>query len=239
MKTKLLNTLLFFTSPFIFSQTIKGKVVFNNYGIPKVEIINENSKTVVISDTDGTFSIAAKMNDVLIFIAKNYEVKKITVNPLIINDTDLSIELVLIGEELKEVVISNIENKTIWLTKEEIEQIKLNSSRPKPGLKIEGYKESPTLVGIDFIRIGKQIYKLLKKEENKKTELPKVKFKDLAKTTCNDNYFVETLKLKPEEIELFLEFCDADPKSKTIAETKNTLITMDFLLQKSILFKKQ
>lgn len=238
MITKLLSILLIFASPFGFSQTIKGKVVFNNYAIPKVEIINENSKTVVVSDADGTFSIAAKRNDMLIFIAKNYELKKIVINPLIINDNDLNIELVLKAEELKEVVISNIGNKTAWLTKEEIEQIKLNSSRPKQGLKIIDYKESPMLFGVDFIRIGKQIHKLFKNEESIKTESVKANFKDFAKTNCDQNYFIKTLKLKPDEIELFLDFCDADSKSKIIANSKNVLSTMDFLLEKSIEFKK-
>jgi hypothetical protein len=40
MKVKLLSALILFTSQFSFSQTIKGKVVFNNYAIPKVEVIN-------------------------------------------------------------------------------------------------------------------------------------------------------------------------------------------------------
>lgn len=238
MRTKLLSTLLIFASPFGFSQTIKGKVVFNNYAIPKVEIINENSKTVVVSDADGTFSIAAKRNDILIFIAKNYELKKIVIIPETINKDNLLVELILKAEELKEVVISKTGHKTIWLTKEEIEQIKLNSSRPKQGLKIIDYKESPMLFGVDFIRIGKQIHKLFKKEESIKTESVKANFKDFAKANCDQNYFINTLKLKPDEIELFLDFCDADSKSRIIANSKNVLSTMDFLLEKSIEFKK-
>lgn len=239
MITKLLSILVLFTSQFGFSQTIKGKIVFNNYAIPKVDVINSNSKILTVSDAKGNFSIVAKMNDTLIFIAKNYELKKVTVNPLIINDKDLKIELVLKAEELKEVVISKIGLKTTWLTKEEIEQIKLNSSRPKQGLKIIDYKESPMLFGVDFIRIGKQINKLFKKEESIKTESVKANFKDFTKANCDQNYFINTLKLKPEEIELFLDFCDADSKSKTIANSKNVLSTMDFLLEKSIAFRKQ
>lgn len=239
MKTKLLSNFLILTSPFIFSQTIKGKIVCNNYAIPNVEVINSNSRILTVSDANGNFSIPAKTNDTLVFIAKNYELKKITINTLIINDKDLSIELMLKAEELEEVLISNVEHKTIWLTKEEIRQIKLNSSRPKQGLKITGYTEPPMLVGVDFIRIGTMIGGLLKKEkEPAKKEKPIVSFKDLAKTSCDQNYFLETLKVKPDEIELFLEFCDADPKSKTIAASKNVLSTMDFLLEKSIEFKK-
>ncbi len=161
------------------------------------------------------------------------------ITPETVNKNNLLVELILKPLELKEVVVSKIGHKTIWLTKEEIEQIKLNSSRPKQGLKIIDYKEPPTLFAIDFIRIGKQIYKLFKKEESIKTESPKANFKDFTKANCNQNYFINTLKLKPDEIELFLDFCDADSKSKTIVASENVLSTMDFLLEKSIVFKKQ
>ncbi len=237
MKVKLLGTLLLFTSQFSFSQTIKGKVLFNNYAVPNVEIINENSKTLTLSDVNGDFSIVAKTNDILVFVSKQYELKKIAINPLIANNNDLIVELTLKAEELKEVVISTIEHKTTWLTKEEIEEIKLNSSRPKQGLKIIDYKEPSTLFGADFIRLGKQVTKLFKKEETTKAESLNTNFKDFAKASCEKNYFLKTLKLKPDEIELFLEFCDADPKYQTVAESKNVLSTMDFLFKKSMDFK--
>lgn len=239
MNIKLLSTLLLFTSQFSFSQTIKGKIVFNNYTIPKVDIINVNSKILSVSDANGYFSIVAKINDTLVFTSKEYELKKIVISPETINKDNLLVELILKAEELKEVVISKVGHKTTWLTKEEIEQIKLNSSRPKQGLKIIDYKEPAMLFGVDFIRIGKQIHKLFKKEESIKTELPKANFKDFTKANCDQNYFINTLKLKPDEIELFLDFCDADTKSKIIAASENVLSTMDFLLEKSIAFKKQ
>lgn len=238
MKIKLLSTILLFTSQFSFSQTVKGKIVFNNYAIPNVEVINSNSRTLTVSDAKGYFSIVVKIKDTLVFISKEYELKKIVITSETINRNNFLVELILKAEELKEVVVSKIGHKTIWLTKEEIEQIKLNSSRPKQGLKIIDYKEPPMLFAVDFIRIGKQIHKLLMKEESIKTESPKVSFKDFTKTSCNQSYFIETLKLKPDQIELFLDFCDADPKSKTIATSKNVLSTMDFLLEKSIEFKK-
>jgi hypothetical protein len=59
MKVKLLCALILFTSQFSFSQTIKGKVVFNNYAIPKVEL-HLVQKTLAVSDANGEFSIIAK-----------------------------------------------------------------------------------------------------------------------------------------------------------------------------------
>lgn len=242
MKVKLFSTLLLFTSQVSFSQIIKGKIVFNNYAIPNVEIINSNSKTLTVSDAKGHFSIDAKTNDILIFIAKNYELAKIVINPLIINDKDLTIELILKAEELKEVVITKMPSiKLSSNTKyeqEKLDKYGLEKSAYTP--KVIGVNMGTIENGINFIRIGGTIGGLLKKEKEplKKME-PIITFKDLAKKSCNQNYFLETLKLKPDEIELFLDFCDADPKSKTIATSKNVLSTMDFLLEKSIVFKNK
>jgi len=91
----------------------------------------------------------------------------------------------------------------------------------------------------DLMRIGKMILKLFVKEkEMTKNKIPEIKFKELATATCTQDYFNKTLQLKPEEVSLFLEFCDADPKSKTILENTNPLSLMDFLFAKNIEFKK-
>lgn len=241
MKIKLLSTFVLFSSQISFSQTINGKIVFNNYTIPNVEIINSNSRTLCISDANGNFSITAKMNDTLLFIAKNYELKKIIVNPFITNDKNLIIELTLKAEELKEVVITKIPSiKLSSGSKYEVDKLDeygLEKSAYTP--KVIGVNMGTIENGIDFIRIGGMIGGLFKKEkEPVKKERPTIPFKDLAKTSCDQNYFLETLKLKPDEIELFLEFCDADPNSKNIAESNNILVTMDFLFKKNLQFKK-
>lgn len=242
MIAKLLSILILLTSQFDFSQTIKGKIVFNNYAISKVEVINSNSKILTVSDANGNFSIIAKMNDTLFFIAKNYELKKIVINPLIINDNDLNIELVLIGEELKEVVITKMPSIKLSSDKnyeqEKLDKYALEKAANRP--KVIGVNMGTIENGMDLMRIGGMLGGLFKKEkEPLKKEKPIVPFKDLAKKSCSKNYFVETLKLKPDEIELFLDFCDADIKSKTIATSQNVLSTMDFLLEKSIAFRKQ
>lgn len=241
MITKLLSTLVLFASPFSFSQTIKGKIVFKNYAIPNVEVINSNSRILTISDAKGHFSIDAKTNDILIFIARNYEPAKIVINPLIINDNDLIIELVLKAEELKEVVITKIPSIKLGsdtkFEQEKLDKYALDKAARTP--KVIGVNMGTIENGMDFIRMGRDFAKILKKEkEPVKVEKTIVPFKNLAKKSCNENYFLETLKLKPEEIELFLEFCDADPNSKTISTSSNTLVTMDFLFKKNIEFKK-
>jgi hypothetical protein len=69
-------------------------------------------------------------------------------------------------------------------------------------------------------------------------KIPELEFKKIASATCNQDFFDKTLQIKPDEIALFLEFCDADPKSKTILENTNPLKVMDFLFAKNVEFKK-
>jgi uncharacterized protein YfdQ (DUF2303 family) len=37
-------------------------------------------KTVAVSDANGEFSIIAKANDILVFVSKEHQIKKITIN---------------------------------------------------------------------------------------------------------------------------------------------------------------
>ena len=82
------------------------------------------------------------------------------------------------------------------------------------------------------------ILKLFIKEKEVVKGTPQIEFKQLARNSCDEKFYHLTLKLKPDQIELFLEFCDADPKSKTVAESNNVLTVIDFLFEKNIEFKK-
>jgi hypothetical protein len=241
MKIKLLSALILFTTQFSFSQTIKGKVVFNNYAIPKVEIINASTKTLTISDVNGEFSIIAKINDILVFVSKEHQVKKITINPKLFTKDELVVELILKAEELNEVVITNL--PTIKLSKDtKWEQMKIDqyaTEKNAAALKVTGVNMGTIENGMNLMRIGGMLLGLLKKEkEEVKKALPEIAFSTLAKNSYDQKFYIETLKLQADEIELFLQFCEADPKSKIVAANNNTLSTIDFLFVKQEEFKK-
>lgn len=69
-------------------------------------------------------------------------------------------------------------------------------------------------------------------------EIHQIDFKVLLKKNNDESYYLEILKLKPEELGLFIKYCDADPKSKTVLENSNPLKLLDFLFAKNIEFKK-
>ena len=233
MIVKLLTTISFFTYQLSISQTEKllhGKVVSQNNVIKGADVINKTAKTNTTTNDLGEFSIAANVQDSLFFIAKDYFISGLKVTHQNIETSDLIVNMILKPEELNEVVVSNIKFKPIQLTAKEIEEIKLSSGRPS------GFGTIAN--GIDFVYIGKKIYAFFEKEKEIKPKSPEIDFKKLIATAIPSDFFIKDLSLKPEEKELFIEFCDADPKSKTLLEHPNILATMDFLTAKNDEFRK-
>ncbi len=237
--------LVFFLSIFQFSicqsqELIHGKVLNQNLPVKDVEIINFNTKVQTNSDHFGNFSIAANTNDLLVFIAKDYYLKRVVVNEKFQDKNSFSVILDLKAEELKEVVVTKM--KSITLSKDQkYEQAKLdNIDVEKRGSKLNtGVYDGSIANGLDIPRILGMIVGLFAKDGQKSKEaLPEIVFAVKAKEMYAQKFYLEQLKLKPEEIELFLQFCDVDPKSKGIVEENNRLSMMDFLYIKNNEFKK-
>ena len=241
MKVKLLVTLFFVYGQFCFSQTIKGKVVYNNYAIPNVEVINSTQKKITMSDADGNFLITAKANDILVFISKQHQLRSFTVNPLLFTNGELLVELILNAEELNEVLVTTM--PSIKLSKDQkweqgkLDQYTLEKNAQK--LKVTGVSSHTIENGTDLMRIGGMILGLFIKEKDKeKKALPKIEFIAMAKNSCDQKFYIETLKLKPDQIDLFLQFCENDPKSNALLQDSNDLAVMEFLIKKNNEFKK-
>ncbi|WP_428230375.1 hypothetical protein [Flavobacterium sp.] len=94
--------------------------------------------------------------------------------------------------------------------------------------------------GMDFGRMGKGVFNLFKndKKEELKKKTEETVFRKLVAASIPSTFFTKDLKLAPEEVGLFLDFCDADPRSKNLLENNNVLTTMDFLYAKNEMFKK-
>lgn len=244
MRVKLLPALFFLTPHFIFSQAekpIKGRVFHDSFLLEKVEVINRTTKTSTTTNGNGEFVIQAKANDSLYFYAKEYYLKKIKLTNQQIEQNNLVIAMLKKPEELEEVVIKKkVPSNFSWegtgqYKQDKRDELKLAkaATSPKTGV-YDGTIEN----GMDFKRIGKSILDFLIKEKEKSETVPEIEFAELAKNTCDQKFYLETLKLKPEEIDLFLQFCDADPKSKTLIKQHNVLSMMDFLSAKNIEFQK-
>jgi hypothetical protein len=213
-----------------FSQTeklIQGKILCENLLLQGIEVLNLASKRTTITNTNGRFSILAKAKDTLMFISKNYEYKRLFLEKEDVNKSNLIILLIRKPEQLEEVVV---------VTKIGFPKIKFDKNIASQ-LTIEkaAINRKPTGVYDGTIENGMGITIPLGSGRKK---IHQIEFKELVKKTNDENYYLEILKLKPDELGLFIEFCDADPKSKTILENTNPLSLMDFLLTKNVEFKK-
>jgi hypothetical protein len=243
-KPKLVVALLLFVSHFGFSQTEKriyGTVFCDNHPVEGVEVVNAVSKKTTLTDQNGHFSILVKAKDLLVFVSKIYEFKNIVLEQEAIDKNNFSIALFKKPEELKEVLITKTPSihwkKDEKWEQEKRDQVVLEKARDRP--KNPFIKDGTITNGMDFIKIGKMILHFLKKEKGPiLNPVPEIEFKELATLSCAPDFFAKDLKLKPEEISLFLQFCDSDPKSKTILKNANVLTLMDFMFAKNVDFKK-
>ena len=220
------------------SETVyKGKILYNNFPIENIEIINLNSEKSAFSNSAGEFSIAANAEDVVVFASKLYEYIRISVQSEYLNNFIQIISLIKKPEELKEVIITKIKWQHIGSDKNASNQIALDKMQSQ--IKNPFIYDGSITNGPDLIKIGKLIIDLFKKDKTEtKNKIPEIKFYELAKNKNYQEYYSKSLNLKPDEIELFLQFCDADPKSKIVAQNNNSLEMMDFLFAKNLEFKK-
>ncbi|MGZ9735094.1 hypothetical protein [Flavobacterium sp. GNP002] len=234
--------LLLFVFQFGFSQTeklINGKVLHEQFPVEKVDVINKTTQKSTTTDIKGNFVLSAKTNDIIIFYRKEYYLKEIQLRPNDIATNNISISMVKKPEELEEIIIKQTP-KIDWKLDTKWEQVKrdeITAERDEKRLKNTRIDDLTIDKGLNLARIGETIFTALVKEKSNE-KAHQIQFKALAKSSCDEKFYFQTLKLKPDQIELFLEFCDADPKSKTVAESNNVLTVMDFLLAKNIEFKK-
>ncbi len=239
MKVKTYIIIFILAFQFSFSQNekaIKGKVVCNDFSVQGIEVVNIVSEKSTITNGNGEFSILAKAEDMLVFVSKDYEYKRLLLEKENINKSILIISLIRKPEELKEVVVTKISFPKIKFNQEAID--KINLEKDQASIKNPFIYDGTMLNGPDLMRIGTMILSIFKKQTENSKKAPIIDFKKLATTTCSQEYFDKSLQLKPEEVALFLDFCDADPKSKIAVENTNPLSIMDFLFSKNIEFKK-
>ncbi|MCC9018140.1 hypothetical protein [Flavobacterium lipolyticum] len=233
MKVKLLTTISFFTYQLSISQTeklLKGKVQSETILLKNIEVINKTAQTSTTTNHLGEFSILAKAQDSLIFFSKNFLFKRIKLTAKEIESNMIIINMIPITEELDNIVIINNKLPKITYSVEAANQVK--NDKQANDL-IQRY------LNINDGRIKNALnYNIALPTKKKKKIENDERFKKLVAASCPPGFFTNDLKLKPEEKEIFIKFCDVDPKSKMLLQDPNILTTMDFLYIKNIEFQK-
>ncbi|MEO7978068.1 hypothetical protein [Flavobacterium sp.] len=234
MRVKLLTTISFFTCQLSISQSEKllhGKVFSQNSVLKGVEVINKTAKTSTRTNDLGEFSIQVSVKDSLLFFSKGYFFSRLKITKENIETNNLVVNMILKPEELDEVVITKIKFEKVKYDPEAVAKINIGKQANDLTQFIPGYKDGTIRNPISIvIPLGGS----RKKDKNEYVS----DFKKFIVPTCPPEFFTKDLKLKPDQKELFIEFCDTDPKSKMLLEYPNILATMDFLYGKNEEFKK-
>ena len=204
--------------------------------LEKIDVVNLNSKKSSTTDSQGNFNIEAKVNDVLFILSKDYYDIKVTINAADFLKDRLHISLSKKPIELDEVTVTSVGKVNFGITPEEIKMAKLSKYESSP--KVLGVYTGEMPYGMDFVGLFKKIFKSNKKKDKNETSRF-VSFKEYAVSKFDaDEFFYKKLKIKPDELDLFIAFCESDAHHKTIMEREDTLETMEFLMARNEAFQK-
>ena len=212
-----------------------GKVIKDSLNVENIMVFNINGRTSAITDENGYFKISGKANDTLVLSGWTLRSRKVILKEADFPDA-LTVKMDPIAYELTEVVVKKGDKKQKVKNSQGIvdqQYFDDAQSSPKNNALVP---ENVISNGVNFARLYKDIAKLVRK--NRSDEAQKLKFSESVLKKFDYNFFHKTLKLKDEEIKLFVLFCEADPKVKdfTVNETKFDL--MDFMIGKNGEFKK-
>jgi hypothetical protein len=241
IKTTIIALIVF--CQFCFSQSRTEKllhclIVNDSIKIDGGSILNLNSKTKTYISELGFFDIIAKPKDSLLISSIGFKPKKIILTENEFKTPLLTIKLETYIYQLNEVQIKkenlkpNLGNIQSIIDRQYFDDKQSTvKSRLMPTLEI--------VDGLDFIKIGKKIGKLFEKEKPEKPNMVDYgDFHIIVPYRINSYFFTHILKLKEEEIGLFLIYCENDKKSNTLLNPDLEFQLIDFLITKNEEFKK-
>mgnify|MGYP001199420934 FL=1 len=231
--------LLLTISQLSFSQErelIQGKVIYRNINVPAANVINNTSQISTITNDQGEFEIFAKEGDEIIFSSVQYIIRTVRVNDEILKNKRLIVQINQRVRELDEVVITPDDTDKFLDLKEE--QFKGFDYLADKSTKIENIltDNRQFVDGLNFVNIFKLLSSLVdsKSEEEKLSILPS----EALPLILEENFFTDVLKLEFFEVDDFLLQLDLDQEIKQLIIKKNQFLLIDYLLNKSDIYKE-
>ncbi len=219
---------------------LHGQVLNDFLAIESGYVMNINANVRTFIGSGGLFDIMARPKDTLLFSGLAFQSKKIVLTEKDCAEILFKIKLDLVNNQLKEVVVQKeLKVKALGggsqgIVDMQFEDDKLSSPENKAMLSDQTIK-----YGMDFVRIFKDVKKLLsKKEDVKEEEVTDIAFVEYAKDNFTKDFYTKTLNLKDDEIELFLMYCSNDPHSKHLVDPDQKFQLIDFMVNKNKEFKK-
>jgi len=214
----------------IMRKSLKGQVINDSIKVDNVVVFNINAQKGTSVYGDGSFEIEVRENDTLFFSSLSFLPEKIVVTNREIEKGLLTVPLEAFINKLQEVVIKNKVKPELDSNRNIIDTqyAKDSKSSVKNPYVYTGEIEN----GVDFMRIFKDIGRMFKKKKKDKIA-QEIVFTDLVMKKIDYDFYKNTLKLKDEEIRLFLFFCEKGEHDFEQFNTKTNFEIMNFLIDKN------
>ncbi len=218
---------------------VHGQAVNDSIKVENVIVFNVSAKLGAVVKASGYFDIKARENDTLVFSSLLFRSKRIVLSADDIKAAEIKIKLQTFTNQLTEVIIESNKNlKPITGSKQDIIDKKYvddAQSSPKNTVMPGNVTEN----GMDFVRMYKDVMRLLRKNNPNKNDLTSsTTFIELVMKKIKYSFFNSTLKLQDDEIKLFLLYCENDSRVNKVMKSKSEFELMDFLIEENIDFKK-
>ncbi|HEY1192672.1 hypothetical protein [Flavobacterium sp.] len=219
---------------------LHGQVINDFLAIESGYVMNVNANVRTFIGSGGLFDIMARPKDTLLFSGIAFQSKKIVLTEKDCAEILFKTKLDLVNNELKEVVVhKELKVKSLGGGSQGIVDMQFEDDKQSTAKNNAMLSDQTIKYGMDFVRIFKDVKKLLsKKEDIKEEEVTDIAFVEYAKDNFTKDFYTKTLNLKEDEIELFLMYCSNDPHSKQMVDPDQKFQLIDFMINKNKEFKK-
>lgn len=218
---------------------LRGKVLYRNTNVQNENVINSTAERATITNDQGEFAIPVKLGDQLVFTAVNYQIEVVQITQEILDKNRLVVEVTEKVTALEEVVVRpENQEEFLELRNEEFKEYQYETD---PTADIENIALDPTVRGmqdgLNFVNIFKALYSLVSGE---KAEEPRpLLMSDVLRQLYEEEFFLVDLKLKKEEIQPFLYYCDEKMPAPNLLRRDNEFELLEFLVNQSEAFRAE
>lgn len=249
-------------------KVLKGRIVADSIEVENLTVFNITSNVGAVTNVDGKFSIKARATDTLFIQGLSYDSKKYVLTDKDFWLEELEIRLQVRVTELNEVEITPY--TLTGIIEEDIKRIQVygDGFTKIDAKKIMHYEDdvrlgtpvntvmpsqfAPNGSNFNFLAIGAGIVSLFVKNDNSKKysehvyeerrqrEIQSKSFSEHMFERFSYNFFVETLKIKHEEIPMFLQFAEMPPKDLSLfLKTEYEMQLIQYLTSKAKIFNSE
>lgn len=246
---------------------LKGRILADSLEVENLTVFNITSNIGAVTNVDGKFSIKARATDTLYIQGISYDSKKYVLTDKDFWLEELEIRLYIKVTELNEIEVTPYtltgtlkeDTKRIQVYGEGFSKIDMNikyyEDDVRSGTPVNTAMTSnlaPNGSNFNFLAIGAGLLSLInmkgnpKKnservfEERRQRDIQTKSFSDHMFERFSHNFFVETLKIKHEDIPMFLQFAEMPIKDLSLfLKPEYEMQLIEYLTTKAKNFKSQ